>query len=78
FAQQAVTFLCLNSNGVSTKYNEPPVNQGCSQYLISLLCRQDYPSCWNGKNVDLKDPKSHVAFPSTGQDNGTCDDLNYL
>ncbi len=29
------------------------------------------------QNVDSDDHKSHVAFPSTGPDNGTCDDPNY-
>ncbi|KAK0471752.1 hypothetical protein IW261DRAFT_1571620 [Armillaria novae-zelandiae] len=75
FAQKAVTFLCLNFNGVSTMYNELAFNQDYSSGLRSQI---DYPSCWDGKNVDLKEPKSHVAFPSTGQDNGTCDDPNYL
>ncbi len=29
------------------------------------------------QNVDSEDHISHVAFPSTGPDNGTCDDPNY-
>ncbi|SJL01044.1 uncharacterized protein ARMOST_04360 [Armillaria ostoyae] len=74
FAQQAITFLCLNFNGVSTKYNELPVNQDCSSGIRSQI---NFPSCWDGKNVDSEDHKSHVAFPSTGPDNGTCDDPNY-
>ncbi|KAK0486751.1 hypothetical protein EDD18DRAFT_1193686 [Armillaria luteobubalina] len=74
FAQQAITFLCLNFNGVSTKYNELPINQDCSSGIRSQI---NFPSCWDGKNVDSEDHKSHVAFPSTGPDNGTCDDPNY-
>ncbi|KAK0448198.1 hypothetical protein EV421DRAFT_1676991, partial [Armillaria borealis] len=74
FAQQAITFLCLNFNGVSTKYNELPVNQDCSSGIRSQI---NFPSCWDGKNVDSEDHKSHVTFPSTGPDNGTCDDPNY-
>ncbi|PBK80068.1 hypothetical protein ARMGADRAFT_93478 [Armillaria gallica] len=74
FAQQAITFLCLNFNGVSTKYNELPVNQDCSSGIRSQI---NFPSCWDGMNVDSEDHKSHVAFPSTGPDNGTCDDPNF-
>ncbi|KAK0471807.1 hypothetical protein IW261DRAFT_832181 [Armillaria novae-zelandiae] len=71
FAQQAVTFLCLNFNGVSTMYNELPFNQDYSSGLRSQIAGLSELLGW-------KDPKSHVAFPSTGQDNGTCDDPNYL
>ncbi|KAK0442529.1 uncharacterized protein EV420DRAFT_1077422 [Desarmillaria tabescens] len=74
FAQQAITFLCLNFAGVSTKYNELPVNQDCTSGIRSQI---NFPSCWDGKNVDSEDHKSHIAFPSTGPDNGTCDDPNY-
>ncbi|KAF7326656.1 Wsc domain [Mycena venus] len=34
----------------------------------------NFPSCWNGKDTDSRDHKSHVAFLSTGPDNGTCND----
>ncbi|KAK0226894.1 hypothetical protein EDD85DRAFT_855914 [Armillaria nabsnona] len=74
FAQQAITFLCLNFNGVSTKYNELPVNKDCSSGIRSQI---NFPSCWDGKNADSEDHKSHVAFPLTGPDNGTCDDPDY-
>ncbi|KAK0226858.1 hypothetical protein EDD85DRAFT_777516 [Armillaria nabsnona] len=79
FAQQAITFLCLNFNGVSTMYNELPVNQDCSSGVRSQIIRpfSNFPNCWDGKNVDSEDHKFHVAFPSTGPDNGTCDDPNY-
>ncbi|KAK0481072.1 hypothetical protein EDD18DRAFT_1085525, partial [Armillaria luteobubalina] len=69
FTQQAITFLCLNFNSVSTKYNELPINQDCSSGIqLQILHPQ---------NMDLEDHKSHVVFPSMGPDNGMCEDPNY-
>jgi hypothetical protein len=73
FAQQAVTFLCLDFNGVSTKYNElPPIS--CPSGIRAQI---NFPSCWDGKNVDSPDHKSHVAFLSGGPDSGSCSDPNF-
>ncbi|KAF5362587.1 hypothetical protein D9757_013318 [Collybiopsis confluens] len=73
YAQQAVTFLCLDFNGVSTKYNElPPVS--CPSGIRAQI---NFPMCWDGKNLDSSDHKSHVAFPSGGADSGTCNDPNF-
>ncbi|KAG7089962.1 hypothetical protein E1B28_011587 [Marasmius oreades] len=33
--------------------------------------------CWDGKNVDSPDHKSHVAFPSGGPDTGGCSDPKF-
>ncbi|KAF5327727.1 hypothetical protein D9619_004538 [Psilocybe cf. subviscida] len=72
-AQQAVTFLCLDFNGVSTKYNMlPPIS--CPSGIRAQI---NFPSCWDGKNVDSPDHKSHVAFLSGGPDTGTCSDPNF-
>ncbi|KAF5329690.1 hypothetical protein D9619_008944 [Psilocybe cf. subviscida] len=73
FAQQAVTFLCLNFNGKSTRTNELPKGQ-CASGIRSQI---NFPSCWDGRNVDSPDHKSHVAFLSTGPDNGTCSDPHF-
>ncbi|KAJ4464394.1 hypothetical protein C8R41DRAFT_860028 [Lentinula lateritia] len=74
FAQQAVTFLCLQFSGTSNRYNELPVGVSCPAGIRSQI---NFPSCWDGKNIDSEDHKSHVAFLSTGPDNGTCDDPRY-
>ncbi|KAF7297324.1 Wsc domain [Mycena indigotica] len=74
FAQQAVTFLCLDFNGKSVRYNELPVGKHCPSGIRSQI---NFPSCWNGKDVDSLDHKSHVAWLSTGPDNGTCTDVNF-
>jgi len=73
FAQQAITFVCLDYNGVSSKYNELPTKR-CPSGIRSQI---NFPSCWDGKNIDSSDHKSHVAFLSTGPDNGTCSDPNF-
>ncbi|TFK36514.1 hypothetical protein BDQ12DRAFT_686546 [Crucibulum laeve] len=73
FAQQAVTFLCLDFNGKSSRYNELPSNR-CPSGIRSQI---NFPSCWDGKNTDSPDHMSHVSFLSTGPDNGTCSDPNF-
>ncbi|KIM39233.1 hypothetical protein M413DRAFT_75023 [Hebeloma cylindrosporum] len=73
FAQQAVTFLCLDFNGVSSKHNELPA-KSCPSGIRAQI---NFPSCWDGKNVDSADHKSHVAFLSGGPDSGTCTDPKF-
>ncbi|KAF8530086.1 hypothetical protein BU17DRAFT_12095, partial [Hysterangium stoloniferum] len=74
FAQQAITFLCLDFNGVSTKHNEIPTGMHCPS---GIRAQVNFPSCWDGINVDSPDHKSHVAFPSGGPDSGSCSDPKY-
>jgi hypothetical protein len=73
FAQRAVTFLCLNFNGKSVTYNSLPPTT-CPNGIRAQI---NFPSCWDGKNVDSPDHKSHVAFLSEGPDQGTCNDPKY-
>ncbi|KAJ7584978.1 hypothetical protein C8J56DRAFT_788645 [Mycena floridula] len=74
FAQQAVTFLCLDFSGKSSKYNELPVRISCPSGIRAQI---NFPSCWDGVNTDSMDHKSHVSFLSTGPDNGTCSDPSF-
>ncbi|KAJ7760617.1 hypothetical protein DFH07DRAFT_816141 [Mycena maculata] len=73
YAQQAVTFLCLDFSGTSTKFNTLPA-QECPSGIRAQI---NFPSCWDGVNTDSVDHKSHVAFLSTGPDSGTCSDPNF-
>jgi hypothetical protein len=72
-AQEAVNFMCLDFNG-------KPVT---SKFLPLTLCPNgiraqiNFPSCWDGKNLDSVDHKSHVAFLSGGPDTGTCSDPKF-
>lgn len=66
--QQAVSFLCLNFNGGSTKHDlfpEGPCPSGVRAQL-------NFQSCWNGKDFDSPDHKSHVSYRSGGPDSGDC------
>lgn len=72
-AQQAITFLCLDFNGVSTRHNSLPTTS-CPSGIRAQI---NFPSCWDGKNVDSPNHKSHVAFLSDGPDSGTCSDPRY-
>ncbi|KAJ7666321.1 hypothetical protein B0H17DRAFT_1090138 [Mycena rosella] len=73
FAQQAVTFLCLDFNGVTTKFNQLPTGS-CPSGIRAQI---NFPSCWDGVNADSADHKSHVAYLSGGPDSGSCSDKNY-
>ncbi|PFH51087.1 hypothetical protein AMATHDRAFT_143448 [Amanita thiersii Skay4041] len=73
FSQQAITFLCLDFNGVSSRHNGLPT-KSCPS---GIRAQVNFPSCWDGKNVDSPNHKSHVAFLSEGPDKGSCKDPNY-
>lgn len=63
---KAVSFACLRG--------EPTP---ATPYLPKMRCKNGlraqihFPACWNGKDNDSPDHKSHVAYPS-GVDNGIC------
>jgi hypothetical protein len=69
--QKAIGFNCLN-------YDEPanaalglqhiPQGADCKDGLRAEVF---FPSCWNGKDSDSPDHRSHVAYPST-VDDGVC------
>ena len=55
------------------RYLLPPkdfINEHCAEGLRLELM---FPSCWDGRNVDSRDHRSHVAYPSLVQD-GICPD----
>ncbi|KAJ8072121.1 hypothetical protein PM082_015679 [Marasmius tenuissimus] len=74
YAQQAITFLCLDFNGVTSRHNELPRGKRCPS---GIRAQVNFPMCWDGKNVDSPDHKSHVAFPSGGPDSGKCEDPKF-
>ena len=62
FAQEAVSFLCLDFNGVSTRSNflpETPCPSGVRAQLVSLVCRTKSAS------------SSHISLPRTFKAAGT-------
>lgn len=50
--------ISLNCDGHDWYNGFPPL--GCKQ----LRAQVTYPSCWDGKNLDSPDHKSHVAYPA--------------
>lgn len=74
FAQQAVSFLCLAFNGETTRHTSLPINKACPNGIRAQI---NFPCCWDGKNVDVPDHKSHVAFLSGGPDSGECSDPRF-
>ncbi|KAF9460348.1 hypothetical protein BDZ94DRAFT_1311603 [Collybia nuda] len=71
--QSAVTFLCLDFNGVTTEHNSLPL-KACPSGIRAQI---NFQSCWDGKNVDSPDHKSHVAYRSEGADKGSCKDPKF-
>ncbi|KAK7999233.1 WSC domain-containing protein [Apiospora marii] len=63
--QRAVSFACLGYDGPATP--ELP-KRNCPAGLRTQLI---FPSCWDGKNLDSPDHRSHMAYPS-GVDTGFC------
>lgn len=65
--QRAISFACL---GTDTKETNEMPNINCPNGLRAQVF---FPSCWDGKNLDSADHKSHMAYPSL-VDNGVCPD----
>ncbi|KAI4727415.1 hypothetical protein E4T49_04717 [Aureobasidium sp. EXF-10728] len=69
FAGQAVSFVCLDYSGTSS-YSSGLPNKVCPDGLRAQVF---FPSCWDGKNLDSSDHKSHMAYPTKySYDNGPC------
>jgi hypothetical protein len=47
---------CFNTGG---KFSTPPVCSGWGNYLVT---RVQFPSCWDGVNLDSQDHRSHMAY----------------
>ncbi|KAI0314800.1 hypothetical protein OF83DRAFT_1293676 [Amylostereum chailletii] len=63
----AVSWNCLDYA------NQTPESKGMikTDCPDGLRAQVFFPSCWDGKNVDSDDHKSHMAYPS-GVDSGSC------
>jgi hypothetical protein len=66
FAGRAVTHKCVGVNGADPK--GLPTTK-CDQIRAQVT----FPSCWDGKDLDSADHKSHVSYPKDGNyDGGRC------
>ena len=74
-AQKAIGFNCLNYNaapeGSLYRHFLPDKNYLDENCLDGVRFELMFPSCWNGKDVDSPNHKSHVAFPNLVM-TGTC------
>jgi len=62
-AERAVSLVCLG--GAGGRFNGLPPHH-CDEIRAQVF----FPSCWDGKNLDSPDHKSHVAYPAIGDYNG--------
>jgi hypothetical protein len=63
--QDAISWVCLGPGG-ETHYIP---NKNCRDGLRAQVF---FPSCWDGKNVDSADHKSHVSYPLGAFNSGKC------
>ncbi|KAB5539308.1 hypothetical protein GE09DRAFT_313649 [Coniochaeta sp. 2T2.1] len=70
-AQRAIEFACIPGAGMKGN----ATTGGFPNYTCpgGLQIRARFPSCWDGKNADSADHRSHLAYPSL-MDNGACDE----
>ncbi|KAF2432321.1 WSC-domain-containing protein [Tothia fuscella] len=67
FPAQAINFACLGAGKPET--NSLP-DYNCPGGLRAQIY---FPSCWDGKNYDSDNHRSHMSYPASGaHDNGPC------
>jgi hypothetical protein len=80
----SISFLCTSTSltrrsAISIDFNahdhEETSDFGDTNCPDGLRAQIFFPSCWDGKNVDSPDHKSHMAYPS-GINSGTCPDTH--
>ncbi|KAG6618845.1 Murein transglycosylase [Phytophthora cinnamomi] len=67
--EKAITWVCIDYNNPHKEQQGIP-NFKCPDGLRGQV---NFPMCWDGKNLDSDDHKSHVAY-ATGLDGGSCPD----
>ncbi|KAI0823488.1 WSC-domain-containing protein [Trametes gibbosa] len=76
FADQAVSYVCLDYSGAHNNdpdWAERPdfFDHNCPDGMRAQVF---FPSCWDGKNLDSADHKSHMAYPIQNYNSGDCPD----
>ncbi|KAI0754011.1 hypothetical protein C8Q80DRAFT_1093669 [Daedaleopsis nitida] len=74
FADQAVSYVCLDYSGAHNNdpdWAERPnyFDHNCPNGMRAQVF---FPSCWDGKNLDSDDHKSHMAYPVQNYNSGDC------
>lgn len=77
-AQKAIGFNCLKPAGSqpedSLMRHKLPEKSFIDTCTYGLRLELLFPQCWNGKDLDSTDHKSHMAFPDQGINGGKCPD----
>lgn len=68
-ASAAINYACLDYNGPATAETNEFPNRRCPSGLRAQIF---FPSCWDGKNLDSPDHKSHVSYPRDSHAYGAC------
>ncbi|KAL2798642.1 hypothetical protein BJX66DRAFT_36175 [Aspergillus keveii] len=68
---EARSYACLDYTGGAKPETNGLPNYNCPNGLRSQVF---FPSCWDGKNYDSPDHKSHMAYPIEAYNSGTCPD----
>ena len=68
FASQAISYACLDYSGGKPETGGFP-NYNCPNGLRAQVF---FPSCWNGKDLDVADHKSHMSYPIEAHNSGSC------
>lgn len=69
---QGLSFRCFNNNG----FGGAPGTGGDTRHFPKGTCAGGiraniyFPTCWDGKNLDSPDHRTHVAYPLDGNRNG--------
>ncbi|KAI0367419.1 WSC-domain-containing protein [Pilatotrama ljubarskyi] len=76
YADQAVSYVCLDYSGAHNNdpdWAERPnfFDHTCPDGMRAQVF---FPSCWDGKNLDSPDHKSHMAYPVQAYNTGDCPD----
>lgn len=65
----AINYACLNYNGPPTPETNAFPTTKCPSGLRAQVF---FPSCWDGKNLDSPDHKSHMSYPANSHAFGPC------
>lgn len=73
YAQQAISFACLNYNGPEPAETHDLPNYNCPNGVRAQVY---FPSCWDGVNLDSPNHYSHMSYPDPNlpgsYNGGTC------
>ncbi|MGH2705933.1 MAG: DUF1996 domain-containing protein [Actinomycetota bacterium] len=61
-----ISFHCFKPSGSGGSSTADVANIPSCPSGYYLMAKINFPSCWNGQNLDVADHKSHMAYPKKG------------